>query len=80
MHEINSQEAKWLSSGIIGFLSGAMTGLLVGLLFAPQSGSRTRRQIHDMAEDAYDRVDEWTDSAKDTVDDWVEKGKKVVGV
>ncbi len=79
MNEIDLEETGWLTSGVIGFLSGAIAGLLVGLLIAPQSGSRTRRKLHGLAEDAYERVDEWTDNAKETVENLVERGKKVVG-
>jgi len=79
MEETNSEGTRSLTAGMIGFLVGTITGIIVGLLVAPQSGSRTREQLHGMAEDACTRVDEWTDDAKETVDDWVKKGKKVVG-
>ena len=79
MEENSSKERKSATKVAIGFLAGALTGLMVGLLFAPQSGSRTREQLQDMADDAIDRVDEWADDTKNTVDHWIEKGKKVVG-
>ena len=80
MEDNVSEETKSVTQVVIGFLAGTITGIMVGLLFAPQSGIRTREQLHEMAEDVCHRVDGWTDDAKETVDDWVEKGKKVVGV
>lgn len=46
---------------LISLLVGGLLGAGLALLFAPQTGQRTRRQITDMAEDAKDYV---TDSAK----------------
>ncbi len=64
---------------LIALLSAATLGLVCGLFLAPQSGTRTRRKLHDMGLDARERVDEWTEDAKDTVGQVVKKGKQVVG-
>ncbi len=64
----------------IALLSATTLGFVCGLLLAPQSGMRTRRQLHHKALDARERVDEWTEDAKDTVEHLVKQGKKVVGV
>ncbi|HSA63948.1 MAG TPA: YtxH domain-containing protein [Nitrospiraceae bacterium] len=40
---------------VSGIVFGA--GVLVGLLYAPQSGTRTRRQLRDLAEDSRERLD-----------------------
>ena len=80
MENNNFEETGWLASGVIGFLSGTITGIIIGLLFAPQSGSRTRGQLQNLAQDARDSVDGLAYHAKETVENWVEKGMKVVGV
>jgi len=70
---------KRITVGLVALLSASAFGLVCGLLLAPQSGSRTRRQLHDMALDASERMEEWTEDAKETVEDLVKHGKKVVG-
>lgn len=62
----------------IAFLVGAILGTGLGLLIAPQSGTRTRRQLRNMVEDAGERVSELAEDAKETVSDIVERGKKLV--
>lgn len=37
-----------------GFLLGLGTGAVLGLLFAPKSGSETREQVHSKANDLVD--------------------------
>lgn len=49
----------------IGLLVGAVTGLAVGLLFAPQSGRETRHLIRDKAGNIYEKVGEVVESAKE---------------
>jgi gas vesicle protein len=62
----------------LAFLTGIMLGTGLGLLMAPQSGSRTRRQLRNMVEDAGERVGELAEDAKGTVTNMVEQGKKLV--
>lgn len=45
-------------SNLLAFLGGAIVGGAIALLFAPQSGDKTREQIKDF-------VDEGVDEAKD---------------
>jgi gas vesicle protein len=50
-----SDEAEYKSAAI-ALLAGALLGAGVALLFAPQSGRKTRRDIRQFAEKAGDRV------------------------
>jgi gas vesicle protein len=64
-HEPGGSWAGLLIGGLlIGLLIGGLTGAVVMLLVAPQSGKRTRAKI-------YRQSAEWREQAADTVDDAV---------
>lgn len=48
----------------LGILAGAATGALLGVLYAPNKGSRTRRQI-------LDKGDDFSESLKQKMNDFV---------
>ena len=62
----------------IAFLTGIILGISAGLLLAPQTGSRTRRQLKNFVEDASERAEEFVQDTKETVSGMVERGKKFV--
>lgn len=64
--------------GGLALITGIVLGTGLGMLLAPQSGARTRRQLRNMVEDATERVGELADDAKETMTDVVERGRKFV--
>ena len=62
-----------------GFLfAGAIVGAAVALLYAPQSGARTQKDIKKLARTTVDRIDELQTDIRDKVSDWVEDMTEVV--
>jgi gas vesicle protein len=80
MEAHTSHTNKRIALNLIILLTTATFGFVCGLLLAPQSGRRTRRHLQDMALDASERMEEWTEEAKETVEEFVKQGKKAVGM
>jgi gas vesicle protein len=64
-------------------LSGFLAGVIVGILFAPDKGSETRRKISKKGMDLKDRFNDFVDSIsdefhslKDDAEDLAQKGKQ----
>ncbi len=73
----------------IGVLAGVAAGAIIGILFAPDKGTETRRKISGKASDSVDDfkdkfeemlciISEKFESVKQDVNDLYEKGKNTV--
>jgi gas vesicle protein len=62
-----------------GFLlAGAMAGAAIALLYAPQSGARTQRDLKKFVRNTGDRLDDLQADIRNQVTDWVENVSDVV--
>jgi gas vesicle protein len=65
------------ASGALWFLVGVGIGAVVGLLYAPQSGSETREILMAKAEEGRNFVRDRTKKAREQAEQWAERGKEV---
>jgi gas vesicle protein len=62
-----------------GFLlAGAMMGAAVALLYAPQAGARTQRDIKKAARNAVNRLDDLQGDIRGQVTDWVDDMTEII--
>jgi len=61
-------------------LTGLLIGGIAGLLYAPQSGARTRRQIANFAEDVKERAGEAAEDATEALNKVVDNSRRFVNV
>jgi len=61
------------------FFAGLVAGIGTGLLLAPQSGARTRRQLHSLAKDLEEETSHILGDAKTSIGKVIEQGKSLVG-
>jgi len=72
MAQINLKQAA-------GFLfAGAIVGSAIALLYAPQSGARTTKNIKKLARKTVDRLDDLQGDIRDQVSNWVNDMAEVV--
>ena len=64
--------------GAVAFFAGVIIGLGAGMLVAPQSGDRTRRQLQNLAMDVQEDAETFVKDTKEKMSGWVDKGKKFV--
>lgn len=64
-------------SGVLWFLTGLGIGAVVGILYAPQSGSETREVLMAKAEEGREFVRKRAQEAREQAEQWTERGKEV---
>lgn len=62
----------------VGLLCGAAVGAALGLLFAPQKGAATRRELKQSAERLSRRAMKLYDNASETVEQLADRGADVL--
>jgi gas vesicle protein len=70
-----SNRGSQIGTALTFLFIGLGVGALSALLFAPQSGKQTRKQLRRKYEDALDTVEDWTDQAGDMWDKGLDYAK-----
>ena len=65
-------------NGIASYLVGLGIGAVVGVLFAPQSGSETREVLLSKADEGKEFVRKRARDAREQASEWVDRGKDVL--
>ena len=63
--------------GLLWFLTGLGIGAVVGILYAPHSGSETREILMSKAEEGRDYVRKRAHDAREQAGEWAQRGKEV---
>jgi gas vesicle protein len=61
------------------FIAGLVAGIGTGLLLAPQSGARTRRQLHSLAKDLQEETSHILGDVTTSIGKVIEQDKSCVG-
>lgn len=73
-------DEKGISTGtvLVSFVAGAAIGAGLALLYAPKSGSEMRETISDLAEDAVDKIKEYTKDAQEKIRTAIDESKDAI--
>lgn len=63
---------------LLSFLAGAAVGAGVALLVAPKTGEEVRGRIKGLADDAIDKIKEYTSDAQEKIKTTIEDGKEMI--
>lgn len=63
---------------LLSFLAGAAVGAGVALLVAPKTGEELRGKIKNIADDAIDKIKEYTSEAQEKIKTTIEDGKDII--
>ncbi|MFZ0951444.1 MAG: YtxH domain-containing protein [Candidatus Sulfotelmatobacter sp.] len=66
------------SNSFVWFLAGLGLGALVGVLYAPRSGSETRDVLRSRAEEGREYMRTRARDARSQASEWVDRGRDVV--
>jgi gas vesicle protein len=76
---MNNENTSTVSTALVAFAGGALVGAGIALLFAPQSGRKTRGQIGELAEDAEEYAHDLIRQANQNMEKARQKGEQWLG-
>ncbi|MFB3817547.1 MAG: YtxH domain-containing protein [Candidatus Methylomirabilales bacterium] len=75
-----SNEERGFSAAAVAlaFILGGTLGASLAMLFAPESGRRTRERLRDLAADMRDRTLDLSEDLRDKAEEAIERGREVL--
>jgi gas vesicle protein len=75
-----SNEDRGFSAAAVAlaFILGGTLGASLAMLFAPESGRRTRERLRDLAADMRDRTLDLSEDLRDKAEEAIERGREVL--
>ena len=74
-----SEERGYSGAAVaLGFILGGALGACLAVLFAPESGRRTRERLRDLAADMRDKTVDMSEDLRDKAEDALERGREVL--
>ncbi len=64
--------------GVLWFLAGLGIGAVIGVLYAPRSGSETREALRSKAEEGREYVRNRARDAREQAAEWADRGREVL--
>ena len=74
-----TEETRCTGMSTRTFFAALLAGICTGVLFAAQSGARTRRQLHSLTKDLQEETSHMLGDAKTSIGKAIEQGKSFVG-
>ncbi len=76
---MSSEDRGYSAAAVaLAFIVGGALGASLAMLFAPESGRRTRERLRDLAADVRDRTLDISDDLRDKAEDAIERGREVL--
>jgi gas vesicle protein len=75
---VMSEERGYSAASVaLGFILGGVLGASLAMLFAPESGRRTRERLRDLAADVRDKTIDISEELRDKAEDVMDRGREV---
>jgi gas vesicle protein len=76
---MSSEDRGYSAAAVaLAFVLGGALGASLAMLFAPESGRRTRERLRDLAADMRDRTLDLSEDLRDKAEDAIERGREVL--
>jgi gas vesicle protein len=76
---VMSEDRGYSGSAVaLGFILGGALGASLAMLFAPESGRRTRERLRDLAADLRDKTVDFSEDLRDKAEDAVERSRETL--